>query len=89
MVLLKNEEGILPLPKGKKILVAGPNANTMRGLNGGWSYTWQGSGIDRFTEQFNTILEAMQNEFGSGNIIYEPGVLYNEQGFWTMEHEPK
>ncbi|MFA5441487.1 MAG: glycoside hydrolase family 3 N-terminal domain-containing protein [Bacteroidales bacterium] len=89
MVLLKNEEGILPLPKGKKILVAGPNANTMRGLNGGWSYTWQGSGIDRFTEQFNTILEAMQNEFGSGNIIYEPGVLYNEQGFWTMEHEPE
>jgi beta-glucosidase len=58
-------------------------------LNGGWSYTWQGSGIDRFTEQFNTILEAMQKRIRAGNIIYEPGGLYNEQGFWTMEHEPE
>jgi beta-glucosidase len=89
MVLLKNEEGILPLPKGKKILVAGPNANTMRGLNGGWSYTWQGSGIDRFTAHFNTILEALENKFGKDNVIYEPGVIYNEMAFWTAENEPE
>ncbi len=89
MVLLKNEEATLPLPKGKKILVAGPNAHTMRGLNGGWSYTWQGSGIERFTEPLNTILEAMKNEFGPDNILYEPGVLYNESGFWTMENKPE
>jgi beta-glucosidase len=89
MVLLKNEANILPLPKGKKILVAGPNANTMRGLNGGWSYTWQGSGTEKFTERFNTILEALQNKFGKENIVYEPGVTYNETAFWTEENEPE
>ena len=89
MVLLKNEANILPLPKGKKILVAGPNANTMRGLNGGWSYTWQGSGSERFTEQFNTILEGLQNKFGKENIVHEPGVTYNETAFWTEENEPE
>ncbi|NLH24505.1 MAG: beta-glucosidase, partial [Bacteroidales bacterium] len=89
MVLLKNQANILPLPKGKKILVAGPNAHTMRGLNGGWSYTWQGSGIDRFTAHFNTILEALENKFGKENVVYEPGVTYNEMAFWTEEHEPE
>jgi beta-glucosidase len=81
MVLLKNQNHILPLPAGKKILVAGPNAHTMRGLNGGWSYTWQGSGTEKFTERFNTILEALQNKFGKENIVYEPGVTYNERLF--------
>lgn len=81
MVLLKNEEGILPLPKGKKILVAGPNANTMRGLNGGWSYTWQGSGIDRFTEQFNTILNPCKTNseaetlFTNWRVVQRTGIL--------------
>ena len=89
MVLLKNEGATLPLHKGKKILVAGPNAHTMRGLNGGWSYTWQGSGIDRFTAHFNTILKALENKFGKENVIYEPGVTYNEMAFWTEEHEPE
>lgn len=89
MVLLKNDNALLPLAKGKKILIAGPNANTIRALNGGWSYTWQGTNNPQFTAHFNTILEAMQNKYGKENIIYEPGVTYNESGRWTDENEPQ
>ena len=88
MVLLKNN-GILPLAQGKKILVTGPNANSMRCLNGGWSYTWQGKDADKYASQHNTILEAMQQRFGSGNIIYEPGVTYNNDGQYWEENEPQ
>ena len=88
MVLLKNN-GILPLSPGKKILVTGPNANSMRCLNGGWSYTWQGKDADKFASQHNTILEAMQQRYGSANIIYEPGVTYNNDGLYWQENEPQ
>ena len=88
MVLLKNN-GILPLSQGKRILVTGPNANSMRCLNGGWSYTWQGKDADKFASQHNTILEAMQQRFGAGNIIYEPGVTYNNDGAYWEENEPQ
>ena len=57
-VLLKND-GILPLAKGKKILLTGPNANQMRCLHGGWSYTWQGSRAENLSEKYNTIYEAL------------------------------
>ena len=88
MVLLKNN-GILPLSQGKKILVTGPNANSMRCLNGGWSYTWQGKDADKYASQHNTILEAMQQRFGSGNVIYEAGVTYNNEGLYWEENEPQ
>ncbi|MBQ5985014.1 MAG: glycoside hydrolase family 3 C-terminal domain-containing protein [Bacteroidales bacterium] len=74
-VLLKNE-GVLPIPEGKRILVTGPNANSMRTLNGGWSYTWQGN-ADAFVPQYNTIFEALQEKFGAKNVILEPGVMYD------------
>ena len=86
MVLLKNN-GILPLTQGKKILVTGPNANSMRCLNGGWSYTWQGKDADKYASQHNTILEAMQQRFGSDNVIYEAGVTYNNDGLYWEENE--
>jgi len=89
MVLLKNKDGVLPLGKGKKILLAGPNANSMRCLNGGWSYTWQGSGAEMFSEPYNTIYEAFANKFGAENVIWEPGVTYNEKGAWHQENEPE
>ena len=88
MVLLKNN-GILPLAQGQKILVTGPNANSMRCLNGGWSYTWQGKDADKYASQHNTILEAMQQRFGSANIIYEAGVTYNNEGLYWEENEPQ
>ena len=85
-VLLKNENDLLPLAVGKKILVCGPNANTIRGLNGGWSYTWQGKRADELGAQYNTILEAMQNEFGAANVTYAEGVRYIEQANWFDEY---
>lgn len=88
MVLLKNN-GILPLAPGRKILVTGPNANSMRCLNGGWSYTWQGKDADKYASQHNTILEAMQQRFGMPNIIYEAGVTYNNDGLYWEENEPQ
>lgn len=89
LVLLKNTDGILPLEKGKKILVTGPNANSMRSLNGGWSYTWQGSNAEDCSEPYNTILEAFTNKFGAENIVYEAGVTYNEKGNWWAENAPE
>lgn len=89
LVLLKNTDGILPLAKGKKILLTGPNANSMRSLNGGWSYTWQGSNAEACAEAYNTILEAFTNKFGADNIIYEAGVTYNEKGNWQDENAPE
>ena len=89
MVLLKNQNNTLPLQQGKRILVTGPNANSMRCLNGGWSYTWQGKDADKYASEKNTILEAMQQRFGSANIIYEPGVTYNNNGQYWEENEPK
>jgi beta-glucosidase len=88
IVLLKNEDDILPLADGKKILVTGPNANSMRTLNGGWSYTWQGRGADKFAAEHNTILEAFTDKFGSGRVVYEPGVTYNNDGPYWAENEP-
>lgn len=75
-VLLKNQDNILPLAKGKKILLTGPNANSMRCLNGGWSYSWQGDMADVCGAAYNTIYEAMRDKFGKENIVYEPGVTY-------------
>lgn len=75
-ILLKNENNILPLQKGKRILVTGPNANSMRSLNGGWSYTWQGSEAPQFHDQYNTIYEAMVNEFGADKVVFEAGMDY-------------
>lgn len=76
MVLLKNEDNVLPISAGKKILVVGPNANSMRTLNGGWSYTWQGD-ADKFASQYNTIFEALQKVYGEKNVSYVAGVNYN------------
>ena len=88
MVLLKNEGSLLPLAKGKKILVTGPNANQMRCLNGGWSYTWQGHRADEFSQQYNTIYEALCNEYGQQNVVLCQGVTYNEQGKYWEENTP-
>jgi len=87
-VLLKNN-GILPLVKGKKILLTGPNANQMRCLHGGWSYTWQGSKAEDLAEKYNTIYEALCNKYGKENIILEQGVTYKEEGAYYEENEPQ
>ena len=94
MVLLKNEGNILPLSplstlhSPLKILVTGPNANQMRCLNGGWSYTWQGHRTDEFAQQYNTIYEALCNEYGQQNVVLCQGVTYNEKGKYWEENQP-
>ena len=89
MVLLKNEGNILPLQHGKKILLTGPNANQMRCLDGGWSYTWQGHRADEFAGKYNTIYEAFCNEYGKENVILNQGVTYDEKGKYWEENEPQ
>ena len=89
MVLLKNEGNILPLQHGKKILLTGPNANQMRCLDGGWSYTWQGHRTDEFAGKYNTIYEAFCNEYGKDNVVLNQGVTYNETGKYWEENEPQ
>lgn len=89
ITLLKNENSVLPLKSGARILLAGPNANSMRTLNGGWSYSWQGEKTEEFAEQYNTIYEALQNKFGAQNVRYEPGVTYNMEGQYYEENAPE
>lgn len=89
IVLLKND-GILPLQTSNvKILLTGPNANQMRCLHGGWSYTWQGSRAEDLSEKYNTIYEALCQKYGQGNVILEQGVTYNEEGVYYNEHTPE
>jgi beta-glucosidase len=88
-VLLKNLNNLLPLAVGKRLLVTGPNANQMRCLNGGWSYTWQGHLADRFAGQYNTIYEALCNRFGEGKVVLEQGVKYVAEGGYQEEETPE
>ena len=84
-VLLKNN-GVLPLKEGVKILVTGPNANSMRSLNGGWSYTWQGS-EGPWSKGYNTIVAALKNRFGEKNVNFVQGVSYEERyGMWERDY---
>ena len=91
IVLLKNSDNLLPLSKGKKLLITGPNANSMRTLNGGWSYSWQGdkADLEQCGARYNTILEAFINKFGADNVRYEAGVTYKQGGNWWEENEPE
>lgn len=88
IVLLKNNNSTLPLKPGARILVTGPNGNSMRTLDGGWSYSWQGERSDDFLPERNTIYEALANEFGKDRVTYVPGVTYKQDGLWWEENEP-
>jgi beta-glucosidase len=89
ITLLKNQNNILPLSKYIKVLVTGPNANSMRTLNGGWSYSWQGDKVDRFAGNCNTILEAVQARVGTANVTYVPGVSYVDTARYFEEKEDR
>jgi beta-glucosidase len=83
ITLLKNRNNTLPLKKNARVLVTGPNANSMRTLNGGWTYTWQGERTDEYGAQYNTILESIQKKLGAKNVVYAPGVVYKMNGkYW-------
>ena len=80
ITLLKNNDNILPIKGNPRILVAGPNGNNMRTLNGAWTYSWQGDLTDQFAGEFNTIYEAIANNYGKNNVKYGSGVSYKENG---------
>jgi len=102
---LPEGEGLLPLTQeklsklsagtpllrrgGGRLLLTGPNANQMRCLHGGWSYTWQGSKAEDLSDKYNTIYEALCNKYGKENIILEQGVTYDENKAYYDENEPE
>lgn len=86
MVMLKNDDNILPLSQNTRIMVTGPTATSMRSLNGGWSYTWQGHLTDDYAKDYNTILEALTNKFGEANVTYVPTVTFNQKGSYQDEN---
>lgn len=85
ITLLKNDNQILPLKSDASILVCGPNANSMRTLNGGWTYSWQGEKTEEYAGKYNTILEAVETRFGKDRVTYEPGVEYHMSGAYWEE----
>lgn len=89
ITLLKNTDNVLPLAKGSKIFITGPNANSHRTLNGGWTFSWQGEKVDEFASQYHTILEAVQNKFGKENVTYLPGVSYTNAVEYATEHKDR
>lgn len=89
ITLLKNAAEVLPLPQNARILVAGPNGNSMRTLNGGWSYSWQGEKTEEFAQGYHTIYDALRLVFGESNVRYEPGVTYKMDGQYHEENQPE
>ncbi|MDR0415287.1 MAG: glycoside hydrolase family 3 C-terminal domain-containing protein [Prevotellaceae bacterium] len=89
VTLLKNSNHILPLKKGAKILVAGPNAVSKRALNGGWTFSWQGEKVDEFGADCLTLLEAIQQRFGEENVRHVPGVSYTGAIEYATEHKDR
>ena len=79
ITLLKNRGDHLPLDKDSRVLVTGPAAHSMTALNGGWSYTWQGRQTDRYIEEHHSLLEAVQQKIGEGNVLYAPGSGFQQE----------
>lgn len=78
VTLLKNTNNVLPLSSGKRILVTGPSASSMRSLNGGWARNWQGDNSDKTEGAKNTILEAIRHVFGASNVEYSEGADFDK-----------
>ena len=84
ITLLKNEANILPLSPSTRILVAGPNADHMRPLCGGWSYSWQGDVVDKVLPNGTTFVDAIR-AIGGDNVSYVAGVEYAKEGHFAAE----
>ena len=76
LVLLKNNNGILPLKKNlKSILVAGKSANDIGNQCGGWTISWQGMSGDSMIKGGTTVLQAVKNAVSS-----DTKVIFSEDG---------
>lgn len=86
IVMLKNENGWLPLSSDVRLLITGPNADSKRTLNGGWTLSWQGETTDAMESNGRTILEAFRNRLP--HVEYAPGVVYAPGGSYSEELVP-
>ena len=68
MTLLQNQDGLLPLARNARVLVAGPSAQSISALNGCWSYTWQGKEEQWYPQDSKTILQALTDKLGAANV---------------------
>ena len=88
MVLLKNDsvqgKAVLPLAEGTRLLVCGPNADNLRGMNGGWTYTWQGDRTNELAPQmgdYPTFQQALKERFGEAAVRFVEGVRWDAKDF--------
>jgi beta-glucosidase len=73
LVLLKNDNGVLPIAKNKKVLVTGPTADSHISLNNGWSWVWQGSEESLYPLEKPTIQKAVEQKLGGRNFEFVQG----------------
>ena len=73
LVLLKNDNSILPLQKNKKVLVTGPTADSLISLNNGWTWVWQGSEAALYPKDKMTIRAAIEAKVGKNNFQFVQG----------------
>lgn len=79
ITLLKNENHTLPLSKSARILVTGPDADSLIPLNNGWSYTWQGDRASAYPKDRLTILKAIREKIGADRVTYAPGTTFDKE----------
>ncbi len=73
LVLLKNNDGLLPLRRQQKVLVTGPGADSIGQQTGGWTITWQGTGnvnadFPGATSIWGGIREVVESAGGSATL---------------------
>ncbi|MFH6767258.1 glycoside hydrolase family 3 N-terminal domain-containing protein [Gaetbulibacter aquiaggeris] len=78
ITLLKNDENILPLKPGKKILVTGYAAHSTNILNGAWSRTFLGRDTQYNDPTKLSIFDAIKKEVGDTNVEFVEGTDYTE-----------
>jgi beta-glucosidase len=73
MTLLKNDGGVLPLQRNRKVLVTGPTADSLIALNNGWTWMWQGSDPSLYPTNKMTIQQAIKAKIGERNFEFRQG----------------
>jgi len=79
ITLLKNDNHVLPLARGRKLLVTGPTANLHTVLNSGWSRSWQGEEEELLPRDKPTLLDGIVNAAGKENVTYVPGTSFDKE----------
>jgi beta-glucosidase len=71
LVLLKNQDRLLPLAPKSKVLVVGKSADSLQNQTGGWSLSWQGTGnTNADFPHGTTILGGLRQALGDSNVTF-------------------